>query len=74
MAKVGFWLKGARGKLAGSVLANSPTGPIIRENKVGANPKTKSQAIQRSCFATASKTSVALRAVFESAFDGDKNC
>lgn len=73
MAKVGFWLKGARGKLAGSVLANSPTGTIIRENKVGANPKTMSQAIQRACFATASKTSAALRAVVVSAFDGAKN-
>lgn len=73
MAKVGFWLKGARGKLAGSVLANSPTGTIIRENKVGANPKTMSQAIQRACFATASKTSAALKAVVESAFDGAKN-
>lgn len=73
MAKVGFWLKGARGKLAGSVLANSPTGTIIRENKVGANPKTMSQAIQRACFATASKTSVALKAIVESSFDGAKN-
>lgn len=73
MAKVGFWLKGARGKLAGSVLANSPTGTIIRENKVGANPKTMSQAVQRACFATASKTSGALKAVVESAFDGAKN-
>lgn len=73
MAKVGFWLKGARGKLAGSVLANSPTGTIIRENKVGANPKTMSQAVQRACFATASKTSVALKAVVESAFDGARN-
>lgn len=73
MAKVGFWLKGARGKLAGSVLAKSPTGTIIRENKVGANPKTMSQAIQRACFATASKTSVALKEVVESSFDGAKN-
>lgn len=73
MAKVGFWLKGARGKLAGSVLANSRKGTIIRENKVGANPRTALQAVQRACFATASKTSVALKAVVESAFDGAKN-
>lgn len=73
MAKVGFWLKGARGKLAGSVLANTPSGTIIRENKVGANPRTMSQAVQRACFATAAKTSVALKAVVESAFDGAKN-
>lgn len=73
MAKVGFWLKGARGKLAGSVLANSPSGTIIRENKVGTNPKTWAQAVQRACFATASKTSVALKEVIQSAFDGKKN-
>lgn len=59
--------------MAGSVLSNSPTGTIIRENKVGANPRTSAQAVQRACFATASKTSVALKAVIESAFDGSKN-
>lgn len=73
MAKVGFWLRGARGKLAGSVLANSPQGTIVRENKTPANPKTRAQAVQRAIFATVTKSAVDLAAVIESAFDGKKN-
>lgn len=50
MAKAGFWLKGARGSLAGSVVANSPQGTIIREKVIPSNPKTESQVSQRSKF------------------------
>lgn len=73
MAKVGFWLRGARGKLAGSVLANSPQGTIVRENKTPTNPKTYAQAVQRAIFATVTKSAVDLASVIESAFDGKKN-
>lgn len=73
MAKVGFWLRGARGKLAGSVLANSPQGTIVRENKTPANPKTRLQALQRAIFATVTKSAVDLAPVVVSAFDGKKN-
>lgn len=73
MAKVGFWLRGARGKLAGSVLVNSPKGTIVRENKTPANPKTHAQALQRAIFATVTKSAVDLAPVVESAFDGKKN-
>ena len=73
MAKVGFWLRGARGKLAGSVLVNSPQGTIVRENKTPANPKTRAQALQRAIFATVTKSAVDLAPVVESAFDGKKN-
>lgn len=73
MAKVGFWLRGARGKLAGSVLANSPQGTIVRENKTPTNPKTHAQALQRAIFATVTKSAVDLAPVVESAFDGKKN-
>lgn len=73
MAKVGFWLRGARGKLAGSVLVKSPHGTIVRENKTPANPKTHAQALQRAIFATVTKSAVDLAPVVESAFDGKKN-
>lgn len=73
MAKVGFWLRGARGKLAGSVLVKSPHGTIVRENKTPANPKTRAQALQRAIFATVTKTAVDLAPIVESAFDGRKN-
>lgn len=73
MAKVGFWLRGARGKLAGSVLVKTPRGTIVRENKTPANPKTHAQALQRAIFATVTKSAVVLAPVVESAFDGKKN-
>lgn len=50
MAKAGFWLKGAQGKLAGSVITNSPSGTIIREIATPSNPNTEKQVNQRSKF------------------------
>ena len=73
MAKVGFWLRGARGKLAGSVLMKGEKGTVARENVSPANPKTRSQAVQRAIFATISKTAAAIDPVIRSSFDGFAN-
>lgn len=73
MAKVGFWLRGARGKLAGSVLHKSPNGTIAREKVDPKNPKTFSQATQRAIFATVTRTASFLRPVISNSFDGAKN-
>jgi hypothetical protein len=44
MAKVGFWLQGAKGKLAGSKLQGGVNGTIIADNtKKPKNPKTVNQ-------------------------------
>lgn len=48
MAKTGLWLRGAKGKLAGTVLAKGASGQtIMRELVVPKNPKTEKQATQR---------------------------
>lgn len=73
MAKVGFWLRGARGKLAGSVLMKGEKGTVARENVAPKNPKTRSQAVQRAIFATISKTAAAIDPVIRSSFDGFTN-
>lgn len=73
MAKVGFWLRGARGKLAGSVLMKGEKGTVARENVSPANPKTRNQALQRAVFATVSKIAAALNPVINNSFDGEAN-
>lgn len=48
MAKVGLWLRGARGKYAGGVLQKGVGGgTIVRENVTPSNPQTDSQIGQR---------------------------
>lgn len=73
MAKVGFWLRGARGKLAGSVLMKGEKGTVARESVSPANPKTWNQALQRAVFATVSKFAAALSTVVSNSFDGCAN-
>lgn len=50
MAKAGFWLQGAQGKLAGSSISASPNGTIIREIVKPSNPNTEGQVNQRGRF------------------------
>lgn len=50
MAKAGFWLQGAQGKLAGSSISSSPNGTIIREIVKPSNPNTERQVNQRGRF------------------------
>lgn len=48
MAKVGLWLRGARGKYAGGVLQKGVGGgTIVRENVTPSNPQSDSQINQR---------------------------
>ena len=71
MAKAGFWLKGARGKLAGSVLQKSAlAGTIIRENVTPKNPRTQAQASRRATFAPAAKFYSPLSVVLEQSWEG----
>ena len=71
MAKAGFWLKGARGKLAGSVLQKSATaGTVSRENVTPKNPRTQAQASRRATFAPAAKFYSPLSVVLEQSWEG----
>lgn len=55
MAKSGFWLRGAKGKLAGTVLYQSQGSTIQREIVTPKNPQSDNQMRQRAGFAGASK-------------------
>lgn len=71
MAKAGFWLKGARGKLAGSVLQKSAVaGTVIRENVTPKNPRSQAQATRRATFAPAAKFYSAFSKVMEQSWEG----
>ena len=61
MAKSGFWLRGARGKFAGSVLQKAAGGAtVVRENVSPSNPKTALQTTQRAKFKLMSQIASAL--------------
>lgn len=55
MAKSGFWLRGAKGKLAGTVLYHGKGGTYQREIVTPTNPRTDGQIAQRIKFASTVK-------------------
>ena len=71
MAKVGFWLHGARGKLAGSSLRKGADGKtIISEIVTPYNPRTNAQIYQRAIMATVIRAYSAGKSVFDHSFQG----
>lgn len=70
MAKVGLWLRGARGKYAGGVLQKAENGTVVREHVIPANPKTISQMKQRVAFGTAATAAKALLPIIGQTFQG----
>ena len=71
MAEVGFWLHGARGKLAGSSLRRGADGKtIISEIVTPFNPRTNSQLYQRTIMATIMRAYSAGKEVFDHSFQG----
>ncbi len=73
MAKVGFWLKGASGKLAGASMGRGKDGStIIRESVTPSNPKTLAQALQRMKLGPAQKFYKAFAELLSNAFQGKK--
>lgn len=73
MAKVGFWLQGARGKLAGSVLQKGEGGTIVRNNVKPKNPKTPKQLAQRIVFATVTQAARFMDPIINHSFEGFAN-
>ena len=70
MAKVGFWLKGARGKLGGASMGRGADGStIIREIKTPSNPQTAAQALQRMKLGPAQKFYTAFSELLSNAFE-----
>ena len=71
MAKAGFWLKGARGKLAGASLQKGADGEtVMREIVTPKNPKTTAQLIQRTLMATVQKAYGQMKEITDHSFEG----
>lgn len=71
MAKAGFWLRGAKGKLAGASMGKGVNGQtIMREIVMPKNPKTNAQMIQRAIMATVMRAYSAGKEIFDHSFQG----
>ena len=71
MAKIGFWLKGATGKLAGAALQRGANGEtIMREIVTPKNPQTEAQMIQRILMNTASQAYSKMKDICDHSFEG----
>lgn len=71
MAKTGFWLRGARGKFAGAVLAKGTDGQTIQRELVKPkNPRTNGQMAQRMIFATVASAYSMMKAICDHSFEG----
>lgn len=74
MAKTGFWLKGATGKLAGTTMYKDPTTgeTIMREIVTPSNPKTDAQLMQRIIMHTVAASYGVMKEICDHSFEGMK--
>lgn len=73
MSKVGFWLKGSTGKLAGTTLYKGANGETIQREIVSpSNPKTQAQNIQRIVMSTIGAAYSLMKAICDHSFEGVK--
>ena len=73
MSKVGFWLKGSTGKLAGTTLYKGANGETIQREVVSpSNPKTQAQNIQRIVMSTVGAAYSVMKAICDHSFEGTK--
>ena len=70
MAKAPFWLRGGKGKLAGSVLFKGERGTIVRENVTPHNPQTGGMMRQRALFATVTQAAKLMLPIIGISFEG----
>lgn len=70
MAKAPFWLRGGKGKLAGSVLFKGERGTIVRENITPHNPQTGGMMRQRALFATVTQAAKLMLPIIGISFEG----
>lgn len=73
MAKVGFWLQGAKGKLAGASLQKGEKGTVARQLVVPKNPQTSPQMLQRIAFGTVTSAAKFMLGVIGIAMEGYDN-
>lgn len=73
MAKVGFWLQNAKGKLAGATLYQQNGETVMREvNKNPSNPKTTAQIVQRIIMHTVMGSYSIMKEIVDHSFEGMK--
>ena len=73
MAKVGFWLRSAKGKLAGATLYQQNGETVMREvNTAPSNPKTTAQTVQRIIMHTVMGAYSTLKEICDHSFEGMK--
>lgn len=73
MAKVGFWLRSAKGKLAGATLYQQNGETVMREvNTAPSNPKTTAQTVQRIIMHTVMGAYSTLKDICDHSFEGMK--
>lgn len=74
MAKTGFWLRGAKGKLAGTTMYKDPTTgeTIMREIVTPSNPKTDAQLMQRVVMHTIAASYGLMKEICDHSFEGMK--
>ena len=73
MSKVGFWLKGSTGKLAGTTLYKGANGETIQREIVSpSNPKTLAQNIQRVVMSTVGAAYSVMKVICDHSFEGTK--
>ena len=70
MAKNPFWLRGARGKIAGAVAQKSEVGTILRERVDPSNPRTGGQLRQRVVFGTVTQAAKMMLPIIGISFEG----
>lgn len=72
MAKTGFWLKGANGKLAGATIYQQNGETVMREVVSPTNPKTEKQIIQRIIMHTVMQAYSKMKEICDHSFEGQK--
>ena len=72
MSKVGFWLKGSKGKLAGATIYQQNGETVMREVVTPSNPKTTAQLVQRIIMHTIMGSYSLMKEICDHSFEGVK--
>ena len=70
MAKAGFWMQGAKGKIANAVFFKGQNGTVQRQNVTPSNPRTQAQLYNRIIFQTVTAAKNALLPLINISFEG----
>lgn len=72
MSKVGFWLRGSKGKLAGATMYQQNGETVMREIVTPSNPKTNAQLVQRIIMHTVMGSYSMMKEIVDHSFEGVK--